>query len=192
MRVTIIYAHPNPDSFNSAILQTTIKVLKERNVDYRVIDLYKDFKKVVLDGDDFEILQKGENPEDVIKFQNDILWATKLIFIYPVWWWQFPAILKGFVDRVFSYGFAYSTDENGIVPLLKHEKGLVFMTTGGPREEYEGSVRLDVLKLPITEGVMGFCGVKKCETHIFYSVPTVSDEIRKNYLKIVEEAVKKF
>jgi NAD(P)H dehydrogenase (quinone) len=191
MRVTIIYAHPNPKSFNNAILEATIRVLKERNVDYRVIDLYKDFKKVVLDGEDFEILQQGKNPEDVIKFQEDILWATKLIFIYPVWWWQFPAILKGFVDRVFSYGFAYSTDEKGIVPLLKQEKALVFMTTGGPREEYEGSVRLDVLRLPISEGVMGFCGVKECETHI-YSVPTVSDEVRKGYLKEVEEAVKKF
>ena len=192
MKVTIIYSHPNPKSFNSAILNKTIETLKNLNLEYRLIDLYKDFKKIALDGDDFEALNKGNYLEDVKKFQEDIVWADKLIFIFPVWWWSYPAILKGFIDRVFVKGFAYDFDEKGLKKLLKNEKALVFMTTGGPKEEYEKNNLIEILKRPFSEGVLSFCGIENTEIHIFFAVPTSTLEERQSHLREVEEAVKNF
>ncbi|MCX7830682.1 MAG: NAD(P)H-dependent oxidoreductase [Acidobacteria bacterium] len=192
MKVTIIYAHPNPKSFNAAICERVISTLKSTNAEYRLIDLYKENFKTSLDGKDFESLQKGEMPQDVKKYQEDILWADKLIFIFPVWWWSYPAILKGFIDRVFLKDFAYTFDQNGLVKLLKNEKALVFMTTGGPKDGYEKDNAVEILKRPLSEGVLSFCGIEKTDFHIFFAIPTSSEEERKNYLIEVEEAVKSF
>lgn len=192
MKITIIYSHPNPKSFNNAILYKVIETLNRFKTDYRLIDLYKDFNKIALDADDFESLNEGKVLEDVKKFQDDILWADKLIFIFPVWWWSYPAILKGFIDRVFLKGFAYDFDDKGLKKLLKNEKALVFMTTGGPKEEYEKNNVVEILKRPFSEGVLSFCGIDKTEIHIFYAVPSSTLEERKNYLMKVEEAVKNF
>ncbi len=159
-------------------------------MEFRIIDLYKENFKIALDAKDFETLQSGNMPEDVKKYQNDILWAQKIVFIFPVWWWSYPAILKGFIDRVFLHGFAYAFDQNGLKKLLKNEKALIFMTTGGPKETYEQNKTIEMLKRPITEGILSFCGIENSEIHIFYAVPTSSDEERKNYLDEVEEAVK--
>jgi NAD(P)H dehydrogenase (quinone) len=192
MKVTVIYAHPNPKSFNSAICEKVGSTLNAINAEYRLIDLYKENFKIGLDGEDFEALSKGDMPLDIRKYQEDILWADKLIFIFPVWWWSYPAILKGFIDRVFIKGFAYDFNEKGLVKLLKHEKALVFMTTGGPKAEYEKNNAVEILQRPLKEGVLSFCGIEKTDVHIFYAIPSSSEDERKNYLSQVEDAVKKF
>ncbi|MFB3851197.1 MAG: NAD(P)H-dependent oxidoreductase [Acidobacteriota bacterium] len=191
MKIAIIYAHPNPKSFNAAVCEKVISSLNSIKAEYRLIDLYKENFKTSLDAKDFESLAKGEMPQDVVKYQKDILWADKLIFIFPVWWWSYPAILKGFIDRVFLKGFAYDFDQNGLVKLLKHQKALVFMTTGGPKEGYEKNNAVEILKRPLSEGVLSFCGIDNTDFHIFYAVPYCTEEERKNYLNQVEEAIKK-
>lgn len=190
MKVTIIYAHPNPKSFNKAILDKAIETLNELKAEYRLIDLYKDFKKLALDREDFERINKGEMPEDVIKFQDDIVWADKLIFIFPLWWWSYPAILKGFIDRVFLNGFAYKFD-TGLIKLLKNEKALIFMTTGGSKEEYTKGNGIELIKLPLEKGVLDFCGISNSETHIFFAIPSSSEEDRRKYLDEVKESILK-
>ncbi len=191
MKVLIVYSHPNPKSFNAAILEKVVSALKSINADFRIIDLYRENFKIALDSKDFETLQNGKTPEDVQKYQQDILWADKLIFIFPVWWWSYPAILKGFIDRVFLHGFAYAFKKNGLKKLLKNEKALVFMTTGGLKEEYEKNNAIQILQRPFSEGVLSFCGIKNSEFHLFYGIPSSSEEYRKNCLLEVEETVKK-
>lgn len=192
MKFLVIYAHPNPQSFNHAIFEKVTSTLKSRESEFRIIDLYSENFNVTLNAKDFETLQKGKMPEDVQRYQQDIVWADKLIFIFPVWWWSYPAILKGFIDRVFLHGFAYTFDKNGLKKLLKNEKALIFMTTGGPKEEYEKNNVVQILQRPLSQGILSFCGIENSEFHIFYAVPSSTEEQRKSYLDEVEEAVKNF
>jgi NAD(P)H dehydrogenase (quinone) len=192
MKVLIVYAHPNPKSFNHAILETAKETLRQKGDEIKVVDLYSENLKTTLDGEDFGKIMAGETPADVRGYQNDILWAEKLVFIFPVWWWSYPAVLKGWIDRVFLMGFAYVFNETGVKGLLKNEKALVFMTTGGPEEGYKQSNTVDILTRQMSDGVMKFCGVNNTTTKIFYGVPAISDEARKAMLEDVKKIVAEF
>ena len=108
-------------------------------------------------------------PADVLVHQEKVAWADGLAIIAPVFWMGFPAILKGWIDRVFSYGFAYRLTEdgwkgdvNGRVPLLKHQKALVMMTTFFTKEHY-GTGFESAMQLTIDDWTFRYPGVEKVE-----------------------------
>jgi len=191
MKNLIIYAHPNEKSFNAAILKTTIETIQSKNEDYKLIDLYKENFKPSLDFYDFSKMAQKTYSDDVKKYQESVKESEKLIFIYPTWWWSYPAILKGFIDRVFVSGFAYKFKERKLIGLLNH-KTLIFTTTGGDEKEYEENKIKDIITRPMKEGILGFCGIKDITMKIFYAVPSVNDETRKKYLEEVKETVTNF
>jgi NAD(P)H dehydrogenase (quinone) len=80
--------------------------------------------------------------QSIAKF---ITQTDAITFIYPIWWTVLPAILKGHVDRVFSYGFAYSYGEAGINKMLTGKKGFIINTHGTPQEIYD--------KIGMTDGL---------------------------------------
>jgi len=188
MKNLIIYAHPSEKSFNSAILKTVIEALNSKNEDYKLIDLYKENFKPTLDISDFSKMAEKTYSDDVKRYQQMIKESDKLIFIYPTWWWSYPAILKGFIDRVFSYGFAYRYN-NGKIEGLLNQKALIFTTTGGTKEVYDGYKINEIITRQIKEGVLGFCGIKEITMKIFYAVPTVDNSTREKYLKEVKEII---
>jgi len=118
MNYLIVYAHPNPKSFNHAIKERVEAKLKKEKKKYSVRDLYAMKWNPVLGGADFEVMQGGKTPEDIKAEQNYIKEADVVIFIHPIWWFGMPAVLKGYVDRVFSYGFAYEVGKEGVKGIL--------------------------------------------------------------------------
>jgi NAD(P)H dehydrogenase (quinone) len=128
-------------------------------------------------------------PKDVIEQWEKIKNADGLAFIAPVFWLHFPAILKGWFERVFSYGDAYALKiegwgghANGRVPLLKHEKALVISTTLFSEEDYKADWEAPMTRI-IDDWGLRYPGVKKVEHVYFYSVPSVDDETRRGYLE---------
>jgi len=119
MNHLIIYTHLNPKSFTKAVANEVETVAKARGDNIRTIDLYADKFNPVLEfpGIQYSFMD-GEAPADVKKYQEDVTWAEHMTFIYPLWWASMPAILKGFIDRVFTAGFAYTYNENGPKGLL--------------------------------------------------------------------------
>lgn len=109
-----------------------------------------------------------------------------------IWWFSAPAILKGWIDRVFLEGFAYSVGEGGLRGLLKHRKALVVNTTGGDEAGYNGTWAMGLLAKPMTEGVLAFCGVRDVAEKTFYGVPYVSREAREEMLGLARELGKAF
>lgn len=187
MKHLILYAHPNPNSFNHAILETTVKTLESKGQEVKVRDLYALDFNAILKGSDFEGFQSGNTPQDIKKEQEYISKADVITFIYPVWWTGLPAILKGYVDRVFSYGFAYQYGEDGnVIGLLKGKKGLIINTHGTPKEIYDANGMTDALKKTSDTGIFEFCGVEVTDHLLFGSVPVVDDETRKNMLSQIE------
>lgn len=188
MKNLIIYSHPSEKSFNHAVLEKVIETLKSKNEEFKVIDLYRENFNPVLDINDFAKISQNDYSEDVKKYQSEIKNASRLIFIYPTWWWSYPAVLKGFIDRVFSYGFAYRYTEKGeIEGLLKGRSAVIFTTTGGSSEIYENYRINDIIMRQIKEGVLGFCGITDVKMKVFYQVPSVDDSTRTKYLNEIKE-----
>ncbi|MGQ0452172.1 NAD(P)H-dependent oxidoreductase [Bacillus sp. SS-TM] len=121
--------------------------------------------------------------------QEHISWADSITFIYPVWWAGLPAILKGYVDRVFSHGFAYAYGENGIEKLLSGKKGLLLSTMGNTKEAYTAGGMFDAMKKTADVGIFEFTGIETIEHTFYTSVPSVDDSVRKQYLEEVKDVV---
>ncbi|MBD5798021.1 NAD(P)H dehydrogenase [Bacillus pseudomycoides] len=189
MKHLIVYAHPNPQSFNHAILETVKDELEEKGHEVRVRDLYELNFNPVLAASDFVSFSQGNTPADIKEEQEHITWADNITFIYPVSWAGLPAILKGYVDRVFSHGFAYAYGENGIETLLSSKKRLLLSTMGNTKEAYTASGMFDAMKKTTDAGIFEFTGIETLEHTFYTSVPSVDDGARKQYLEEVEEVV---
>ncbi|MBU4304021.1 MAG: NAD(P)H-dependent oxidoreductase [Candidatus Omnitrophica bacterium] len=183
MRYLIIYAHPNPKSYNHAILNIIEDKLKKNGCDFEVRDLYKLKFNPVLSGEDLPSIQQRQVPSDIRIEQEHIKKADVLIFIHPIWWFGMPAVIKGYIDRVFSYGFAYAVDKNSVKGLLNGKKVMIFNTTGGPEENYKDMGYGAALKATIEKGIFEFCGMQVIRHKYFYAVPYISDEQRKAMLE---------
>lgn len=171
----IIVAHPNPGSarsMNASILAAAKKILAAKgNVTVR--DLYAMKFNPVLSGADFEKMQQGSVADDVKVEQDLIRKAGRLVFVNPVWWASTPAMLKGYIDRVFSYGFAYAFEGGQIKGLLAGRKAVVINTHGAPAEHY-GPMR-EAMARSFEDGTLRFCGIE-VERHLWFGGALNSDE----------------
>jgi len=185
MNHLIIYSHLNPMSFTKAIVDKVEKVAKAKGEAVKIIDLYGEKFNPVLEFPDIESMFMGkETPKDVKEYQDMVTWADHLTIVYPLWWGQMPAMLKGFIDRVFASGYAFEYTEKGPEGLLKGKTAQLFISTGTPSEYYEQSGMLTAQKRINNAGIFGFCAI---ETNItfFGNVAMGTDEERKAYLESI-------
>ncbi len=193
MRILAVYAHPSPQSFNHSLLQALIEESERKKHQCVVRDLYREKFQPVLSEKDFEAFNHGDIPADIKAEQEEVKNAEVLVFIHPVWWFGFPAILKGWVDRVFSYGFAYGHDSRGVKPLLTGKKALIFNTTGAPRTSgYIETGTEDAMEKLIDVGIYQFVGLEVLLHRMLYQVPTAADEERRAMLEKVRSDLRKF
>ena len=136
MNVLIVYAHPNPLSFNQSILKVINAAFKKRGADVRLKDLYAERFDPVLSEAQLSLQNEGRLPDDITREQEQIAWADTIVIIYPLWWFDRPAILKGWFDRVFTNGFAFTYVNNELHGLLKDKRAIVVVTAGGTREDF--------------------------------------------------------
>jgi NAD(P)H dehydrogenase (quinone) len=190
MKYLIIYAHPNPASFNHAIMATISEELKKSNKNFEVRDLYGLHFNPVLSADDLTAIQNGAVPPDIETEQDHILSANILIFISPIWWSSMPAMLKGYIDRVFSLKFAYDITADGIIGLLKGKKAFIVSTTGASREDYEKSGAFKMMNMSMDMAIFQTSGMEVIGHKYFSSVPNVSDKDRKQMLEELRLLVK--
>jgi NAD(P)H dehydrogenase (quinone) len=184
-KALIIYAHPNPKSLNHAILETVQQSLAQKRAETRLHDLYAMNFNPVLAG--AELANRGAVAPDVAAIQSDITWADTLVFIYPVWWMDRPAILKGWFDRCFTHGFAF-TMQGGYRGLLGGRKAIILQTAGGGADAY-GAQGESLLHNTIGMGTLGFAGITDITAKTFYNVVSETDENRKKMLAEVSSLI---
>jgi NAD(P)H dehydrogenase (quinone) len=134
-------------------------------------------------------LVRKQMPKDIASQQAKIAGAQGLAFIAPVYWLAFPAILKGWFERVFNVGFAYSLTHEGWeghirgrVPLLHHEKALVITTTMFSEDDYKGALG-QAMTTVVDNFALRYPGIKQVEHVYFHGVPVVDDRTRQGYLE---------
>lgn len=186
MKHLIIYSHFNPESFTKAIVNVVETESKKRGDEVRMTDLYKDGFDPVLKFPDIQgMFMGGDTPSDVQKYQDDIVWADHITYVFPLWWGQMPAILKGYADRVLSNGFAFNYTETGVDGLLSDKKCNVIVCHGNPSDYYVSTNMHSALERVFDGGVFGFCGIDTKLT-FFGSVTSTNNEVRKGYLEEVK------
>lgn len=128
------------------------------------------------------------SPRDVAEQQAKVAQADALAFIAPVYFVGFPAILKGWIERVFTLGFAFGLtpqgwrgDIAGRVPLLKHEKALIMQTTIFDERSYEPDLK-DAMRVLIDEFALRYPGIQRVEHEYFHAVHGADDHTRRRYL----------
>lgn len=191
MKNLIIYAHPSNDSFNGAIRNNIETVLTDRGHEVKTRNIYEMGFNPVLSEEDLGQFFQGNYPEDIRTEHDYISWADHLYFVYPTWWYAMPAILKGYIDRVFSAGFAFRYTKNGPEGLLQGRKAVVFQTAADPEEWLAERNMTAAMTTTIDTGILKYCGLDVLEHTFFPAVHHVSDETRQQYLLAVEGTVLK-
>jgi len=128
---TIVFAHPYEGSYNHAILDRLTTDFDQQSSSYQIIDLYADDFNPAFTKAELRLFGRGESLDPLVKKYQTIIDASdELIFIFPIWWYNVPAIIKGFFDKVMLKGFAYSEDDQGTTAgLLDHIKKVTVITT---------------------------------------------------------------
>lgn len=189
MRWYILLAHPNPESFNHAVCDAFVKGLKTAGSEIKINDLHASGFNPIMAGNDFnQFTEKARMPEDIIAEQAKVDWADALALIYPVWWNEAPAILKGWIDRVLTKGWAYDiTPEGKFLALLKLKKVIIFNTADNPETLLEAQGLNQAARLTKDLGTFGFCGVQSVTHHILGNVST-DQEGRLKFLEQAQQA----
>jgi NAD(P)H dehydrogenase (quinone) len=202
MKALIVYAHEEPLSFNAAMKNLAIATLEAAGHTVVVSDLYRMGFKAVADGADFlerrdkhfmkrqaeekAGLELGTLAHDIVVEQEKLKDCDLLILQFPLWWFSMPAILKGWVDRVLTMGFAYGGgkwyDEGG----LKGRRAMLSITTGGPQPIYgpQGiNGDMEQILFPIQHGILYFCGFEVLPPFLAWSPARLDEPARQEVLE---------
>ena len=194
MRISVILAHPDPESFNHAIAQTVVDTLKANGYKVFFHDLYQEKFDPRLNLE--EVAKDAILPAVIRKHCNEIAAASGIVIVHPNWWGQPPAILKGWVDRVIRPGVAYEFmegDSGEGIPngLLKARAALVF-NTSNTESEREKDVFGDPLETIWKNCIFGLCGVTNFHRRMFNVVVTSTEDQRRGWLIDVEKDIHTF
>lgn len=217
MKYLIVYAHPEPKSLTGYLKDRAVEGLLAAGHEVEVSDLYKMKWKAVADADDFlpgtpgvdpsrldyeaasrEAFAGGSQSRDITEEQQKLLWADAVILHFPIWWYGMPAILKGWIDRVYAYGFAYGVGPHGGPQwgkrfgegTLEGRRAMVTMIVGGRMAHYGPrgvNGAMDDLLWPIQHGVLFYPGFEVVPPTVLYEAgkadATVVERMATHYIE---------
>ncbi|HOK81407.1 MAG: flavodoxin family protein [Clostridiales bacterium] len=184
MKTVIVYYHPYNKSYCRAILEAAKQGAMDAGREADVIDLSADSFNPVMGKEDLQGFVRHEIIDPKAKEYFDrIKGACHLIFIFPIWWGNMPAMVKGFIDKVVFPGSFYEQDNSGkVIPLLPNLKVTIFATMNTPAPIYKlyfGNQVYNAMK----KSVFGFAGIKDVKFVPFGTVKAVSASKREKWLK---------
>ncbi len=160
MHALIVVSNPNPDSFSYAVAVKVAEGVTASGGSYEIADLAAEgFDPRFSAADIAAHLREGPSPEDVVAEQARIDRADALVLVYPVYWWSMPGLLKGWVDRVFSNGWAYDDiPGNGTIKRLGHLRVHLIAIGGATMRTYARHGYFGAMRTQIDHGIFGYCG----------------------------------
>jgi putative NADPH-quinone reductase len=188
-KILIINGHPNPESFNAALVAAYEHAMLNQHVEVKVLNIHElNFEPSLKYG----YAKRMEVEADIVKSQELISWADHMVWFHPVWWGGLPALTKGFIDRVFTPGFAFKYRENSVWwdKLLSGKTARIITTLDQPAFFYRmmfGRPSVNQLK----KSTLQFCGVKPVKVSYFGPIRNSSLEQRAKMLLEVGKLAQK-
>lgn len=182
MNTLIINGHPGATSFSSTLVQAYRDKAIQAGKKVEVLHLNKLKFDENLTSGYASVLEP-----DLIQAQKLIQWAEHLVFVYPTWWWTMPAIMKGFIDRVFLPGFAFRYEKGHALPekLLKGKTAMLVVTMDSPKWYYKwwmGNAGHIMMK----RGVLAFCGIRTTSTITIDRYRELTPARREQWIKKIQ------
>jgi NAD(P)H dehydrogenase (quinone) len=209
MNILVVHAHPEPKSFTSALKDAAVEELRAAGHRVDVSDLYAMSFDPRLSRADFperadteyfkpqlEQLRAAERnafAADVQAEMDKVRAADLVLFTFPLWWFSLPAILKGWVDRVFAMGFAYGGGKVHETGPLRGKRAMLAMTTGGPAASYATGGRngeLHALLSHIEWGMLDFAGFDVLSPFVAWGPARATDAERATTLAAWRERLR--
>jgi NAD(P)H dehydrogenase (quinone) len=200
VKTLIVYAHHEPRSMNGAMLDLAVSTLGSSG-QVQVSDLYRmgwnaaagerDFDgRANADYFKFQVEQakafsEGRLAGDIREEQSKVLWADLVVFQFPLWWFSMPAVMKGWIDRVLTPGFAYGGGKLFEHGPLRGRSAMLAVTTGGMPDVFKPDGRYGDLKdmlHHIHYGMLAFCGFEVFEPFFVHAPARIAPEERTAYL----------
>lgn len=202
MNVLIVFAHNEPRSFNAAMKDLSVSTLEAAGHAVQVSDLYAMGFNPVASAADFSeradpdylvyaleqrhAYGKGALAPDIAAEVDKVKWADLIIFNFPIYWYGMPAIMKGWIDRVFISGLCYGGrriyDRGG----LKGKSALLAISLGGQAHMFgPGAVHgeLEVMLQPILRGMLAYVGLRVLPPYVAFHVPYLEEAERRSILE---------
>lgn len=210
----IVYAHPEPKSFCGSLKNITINNLKKQNQEVLITDLYSQNFNPVISQKDFTQLKNKEYfqymNEQINSYNNNfeyyspqikeelekIKWADNFIFIFPLWWGSYPAILKGWFDKCLVYGHSWTEKNSFSNGLLKGKTAWSVVTCEDTEENYSPNgkqkIHVEDMLHHFNRASMSFVGAKVYKTHVFYKISSKTYEERQRELVNYENLINNY
>jgi NAD(P)H dehydrogenase (quinone) len=201
MRVLFVLAHAEPTSFNGAMARAGAAALEAAGHEVIVSDLYamgfdpvSDRRNFTIVADPDRLEQQAEEAfasrhdgfEPALQAEMDkVAWCDALVFQFPIWWLGLPAILKGWVDRVFALGRAYGGGRWFDGGMFAGKRAMCAVTVGGSEDVYsEAGVYgpIEHILFPIHRGIFQFTGFTVVEPFVVYAPGRADLAEREHYL----------
>ncbi|MFC9598882.1 NAD(P)H-dependent oxidoreductase [Peribacillus butanolivorans] len=186
MNMLVIYTYPNHKSLSYAFLQKIIKGSNENpNIkELQVLDLYEEGFNPLLVFNEHKRRRDMHRDLHLEKYRNQITWADKIVFVYPIWWGRPPAMLMGYIDQLFAANFAYR-DKKGLLPegLLKGKSVVCVSTMKGPTK-YPLLWLNNAHKILMKKALFNFVGIKKVKFFEFGNMESSNGKQTKKLDKV--------
>ncbi len=186
VNVLIVFTHPNHQSLSYAFLREVLRGCEENHViqNVQVLDLYEEkFNPVLEFGEKKKRRDIYKDPE-LAKYRDQLSWAEKIIFIYPIWWGRPPAMLMGYIDKMFASGFAYK-DNGKLLPdgLLKGKSVVCISVMKGP-PFYPMFWLNNAHKVLMRKALFQYVGIKKVKFFEFGNMENPKGKHQKKINKV--------
>lgn len=186
MNALIIYTYPNHQSLNYAFLQKVVQGCQENPTitEIQVLDLYEEqFDPRLIFHEQKRRRDMYRDPQ-LEKYREQLTWADKIIFIYPIWWGRPPAMLLGYIDQLFAANFAYR-DKKGLLPegLLKGKSVVCISTMKGPTK-YPLLWLHNAHKILMKRALFNFVGIKRVKFFEFGNMESKKGRQQKKLEKV--------
>ncbi|GAA0464905.1 NAD(P)H-dependent oxidoreductase [Parasphingorhabdus litoris] len=162
MHSLVVVSHPNPNSLTHAVAHTIMAEMKGLQRSVELADLHREGFDPVFTMTDVDVhLGKSTLPADIVAEQKRIEGAESLVLVFPIYWWSLPAMLKGWIDRVFVNGWAY--DDSSSDKLVKKLEWLPVhwvALAGADMRTYARHGYFGAMKSQISHGIFDYCGAK--------------------------------
>lgn len=187
MNTLIVYAHPHHESLNGSFLQAVINGIEKSpsSQDVQILDLYgENFNPVLVFNKEKRRRDMYKDPA-LEKYRQQILWADRLVYIYPIFWGRPPAILLGYIDQMFASQFAYKEKAGSIYPegLLKGKEVVCISTMKGP-SFYLWLTLNNAHKVLMKKALFSYVGIKKVKFFQFGSMESPNGNQAKKIAKV--------
>ena len=192
MKHAIILAHPNPQSFNAAVARVYAETVRSFGDEADIRDLYQMGFDPCLQADELPWAKGAQPHADVVAERERLADARAFVFVYPLWFNAPPAILKGYLDRVFGPGFAYGRASGGTEPLLHGRLLLSITTSGAPDQWVDQTGAVNILRHAFDDHIAEVCGFSVVDhVHLGGVTPGIRADVIEGLLDQVRQVARR-